>query len=132
MWECWLKKDSVKFTQTHPHKHIRTRTRTHPHTHTVHVKLNKAFKKCKMHFINVVLFQVRAANILGVVGTDVSIDQIIKLVPPYKVIKIWKFLNLRVSEFYLLQLGVNGYSFIVNNNGHVLYHPNLRPLVSFK
>ncbi|KAL1492838.1 hypothetical protein ABEB36_011020 [Hypothenemus hampei] len=51
---------------------------------------------------------VRLANVLGVVGTAVSIDEIRKLVPPYK-------------------LGVNGYSFIVDNNGHVLYHPNLKP-----
>lgn len=29
-----------------------------------------------------------------------------------------------------LQLGVNGYSFIVDNNGRILYHPDLRPLVS--
>lgn len=32
-----------------------------------------------------VFSQVRVANLLGVVGTDVSIDQIKKLVPPYKV-----------------------------------------------
>ncbi|KAM3967735.1 LOW QUALITY PROTEIN: voltage-dependent calcium channel subunit stolid [Aphomia sociella] len=51
----------------------------------------------------------REANLLGAVGTDVPIDQIKKLVPPYK-------------------LGVNGYSFMVDNNGHVLYHPDLRPL----
>ncbi|XP_063239126.1 voltage-dependent calcium channel subunit alpha-2/delta-3 isoform X2 [Bacillus rossius redtenbacheri] len=51
----------------------------------------------------------RVANLLGVVGTDVPVQQIKKLVPPYK-------------------LGVNGYSFIINNNGHVLYHPDLRPL----
>ncbi|XP_045445989.1 voltage-dependent calcium channel subunit alpha-2/delta-3 [Melitaea cinxia] len=51
----------------------------------------------------------REANLLGVVGTDVPVDQIKKLVPPYK-------------------LGVNGYSFMVDNNGHVLYHPDLRPL----
>ncbi|KAG6450510.1 hypothetical protein O3G_MSEX006621 [Manduca sexta] len=51
----------------------------------------------------------REANLLGVVGTDVPVDEIKKLVPPYK-------------------LGVNGYSFMVDNNGHVLYHPDLRPL----
>ena len=26
------------------------------------------------------------------------------------------------------QLGVNGYSFIITNNGFLLYHPDLRPL----
>ncbi|XP_057336996.1 voltage-dependent calcium channel subunit alpha-2/delta-3 isoform X1 [Microplitis mediator] len=52
---------------------------------------------------------VKTANLLGIVGTDVPIDQVQKLVPPYK-------------------LGVNGYSFIVDNNGRVLYHPDLRPL----
>ncbi|BES90285.1 Calcium channel [Nesidiocoris tenuis] len=52
----------------------------------------------------------RSANLLGVVGTDIPIQQIKKLLPPYK-------------------LGVNGYSFIVNNNGHILFHPDLRPLL---
>lgn len=33
-------------------------------------------------------------------------------------------------ESICFQLGVNGYSFIINNNGHILYHPDLRPLVS--
>lgn len=33
-------------------------------------------------------------------------------------------------HFITLQLGVNGYSFIVDNNGRVLYHPDLRLLVS--
>ena len=28
-----------------------------------------------------------------------------------------------------LQIGVGGYSFAVNNNGHLLYHPDLRPMV---
>ncbi|KAF6216261.1 hypothetical protein GE061_000601 [Apolygus lucorum] len=51
----------------------------------------------------------RSANLLGVVGTDIPIQMIKKLLPPYK-------------------LGVNGYSFIVNNNGHILYHPDLRPV----
>lgn len=54
-------------------------------------------------------YTVKTANLLGIVGTDVPVEEIQKLVPPYK-------------------LGVNGYSFIVDNNGRVLYHPDLRLL----
>ncbi|XP_076758290.1 voltage-dependent calcium channel subunit stolid isoform X2 [Xylocopa sonorina] len=54
-------------------------------------------------------YTLKTANLLGIVGTDVLVEEIQKLVPPYK-------------------LGVNGYSFIVDNNGRVLYHPDLRPL----
>ena len=77
--------------------------------------------------------QVRIAELLGVAGTDVPIAEIEKLIPPYKVSLIgptWPDLTWPDLTLFL-QLGVNGYSFAVNNNGYILYHPDLRPMVRF-
>ncbi|KAL2728968.1 voltage-dependent calcium channel subunit alpha-2/delta-3 isoform X1 [Vespula squamosa] len=75
----------------------------------------------------------KRANLLGVVGTDVPVEEIQKLVPPSKVFIYCLYFLAYPNEEYLsdrslFQLGVNGYSFIVDNNGRVLYHPDLRPL----
>ncbi|KAI4824538.1 hypothetical protein KUCAC02_013042 [Chaenocephalus aceratus] len=47
--------------------------------------------------------------LLGVVGTDVPVSELLKTVPKYK-------------------LGIHGYAFAITNNGYILTHPDLRPL----
>ncbi|XP_058855877.1 voltage-dependent calcium channel subunit alpha-2/delta-3-like isoform X1 [Acipenser ruthenus] len=47
--------------------------------------------------------------LLGVVGTDVPVQELLKTIPKYK-------------------LGIHGYAFAITNNGYILTHPDLRPL----
>uniref|UniRef100_A0A6I8N129 Calcium voltage-gated channel auxiliary subunit alpha2delta 4 n=1 Tax=Ornithorhynchus anatinus TaxID=9258 RepID=A0A6I8N129_ORNAN len=47
--------------------------------------------------------------LLGVVGSDVPLRELLKLAPRYK-------------------LGVHGYAFLNTNNGYILSHPDLQPL----
>ena len=73
----------------------------------------------------------RIAELLGVAGTDVPIREIEKLTPPFQVCNLKSFTVFYCSKPILIsQLGVNGYAFAVNNNGYILFHPDLRPMVS--
>uniref|UniRef100_A0A3P9K5F4 Calcium voltage-gated channel auxiliary subunit alpha2delta 3 n=1 Tax=Oryzias latipes TaxID=8090 RepID=A0A3P9K5F4_ORYLA len=47
--------------------------------------------------------------LLGVVGTDVPVSELLKTIPKHK-------------------LGIHGYAFAITNNGYILTHPDLRPL----
>lgn len=80
---------------------------------------------------NLFLFQ---DMLLGVVGMDVPIESFKKLAPVWRVsmsiISFSEFLLLHVSFHIILQFGVHGYCFAINNNGYVLFHPNFRPTVS--
>ncbi|KAJ8400157.1 hypothetical protein AAFF_G00398510 [Aldrovandia affinis] len=47
--------------------------------------------------------------LLGVVGTDIPVQELLKAIPKHK-------------------LGIHGYAFSITNNGYILTHPDLRPL----
>ncbi|XP_063064991.1 voltage-dependent calcium channel subunit alpha-2/delta-3 [Engraulis encrasicolus] len=47
--------------------------------------------------------------LLGVVGTDVPVSELLKAIPKWK-------------------LGIHGYAFAITNNGYILTHPDMRPL----
>lgn len=67
------------------------------------------FESVKKRNLSARVFQERIAIFLGVAGTDIPIKELKKMASPFK-------------------LGVNGYAFMVNNNGYVVFHPEWRPV----
>ncbi|XP_065211724.1 voltage-dependent calcium channel subunit alpha-2/delta-3-like isoform X3 [Planococcus citri] len=55
------------------------------------------------------VYEVHDAALLGVAGTDIPITEFKKIMNPHT-------------------MGVNNYGFIVNNNGYIIAHPDLRPM----
>ncbi|KAE8737175.1 hypothetical protein FOCC_FOCC017363, partial [Frankliniella occidentalis] len=84
----------------------------HPHkkSHYAHKPpiVDKELGK-QEEFVITVSVPTQNGDILGVAGIDVPISQIKRLIPQHKV-------------------GVNGYIFMVTNNGLVVFHPGMRPM----
>jgi len=73
------------------------------------------------------------AHLLGVVGTDVPEADLREAMSPHIVSEmcLYNINNSYTIPIYLFfQLGVNNYAFIVTNNGFIVTHPDLRPVVS--
>lgn len=76
--------------------------------------------------------------LLGVVGTDIPLQELMKLIPKHMVQQqsysgfMLPCVPPRASpvSFSRLQLGIHGYVFAITNNGYILTHPDLRPLVT--
>lgn len=88
--------------------------------------------------------------LLGVVGTDVALRELMRLAPRYKVnhpqyvlcqeqilcidssLRGLATLDSLCTVNVSRQLGIHGYAYLVTNNGYILSHPDLRPLVQTK
>lgn len=66
--------------------------------HKVYVICNKVY--IIMHLE--IVMQVKTANLLGIVGTDVPVEEIQKLVPPYKVSEIMRYNCFHINNIFII------------------------------
>uniref|UniRef100_A0A3Q3XCI6 VWFA domain-containing protein n=1 Tax=Mola mola TaxID=94237 RepID=A0A3Q3XCI6_MOLML len=87
--------------------HVMSRPKVIDHEHDT--VWTEAYVDSLCLFVVDLFMQKNQGILLGVVGTDIPLQELMKLIPKH-------------------MLGIHGYAFAITNNGYILTHPDLRPL----